>query len=49
MYVLAGTVEVVDRVLDGVDATCLGVFGDTYGIAQTPAEAKAIVSEAVTI
>ena len=27
--VLAGTVKVVDGVLDGVDAACLGVFGDT--------------------
>ena len=39
VYVLAGPVEVVDGVFDGVDAACLGVFGDTYRVAQTPAKA----------
>lgn len=32
VYILAGTVEVVDGVLNGVDAACLRVFRDAYGI-----------------
>lgn len=32
VYILAGTVEVVDGVLNGVDAACLRVFRDTYRV-----------------
>ena len=35
----AGTVEVVDGILHGIDAACLRVFRDTYRVAQSPAEA----------
>lgn len=35
--VLARAVQIVDGAFDGVEAACKGVFGDSDGVAQTPA------------